>query len=455
LHVLNRLSWRLLGCDAAFAGWLLAAQLWLGLLWFFQQGFGVARGVILCGLLIGLVALRLFPRRRSVEAPVGATSLTFALRVLLAMVLVLDASLMIVSTTTSFRSGKIPMDEGQTSWRGAQLLWQGENPYGAGALVDLGAYGSRVPQRVAAGVASSLNGPSLTQALARYRATLDANLRARLLPVSPEPTQSAAQELRVYGYKYGPVILLLTALVTPFGAPGAVMLLNGLACFALFAVNWRILRRIAGPQIALAGAAVMALLLDRHITRNYIDRSATDVWALLFGSLAVLACMSRRPLAAAAAVALAVGCKSMPGLMFLPLLFRFRSPAPVLTFAGLSALLFLPWLLRDPLGLVDNVFLWPFFMAPDSTSWEYFAPAWATLVARVVALCALAALWLRHLSGSEPRLFWTLAMSGPVVLLASGVLRNGYIPWASLWTVAAIVEAFAGGLRAEAASRPQ
>ena len=51
-------------------------------------------------------------------------------------------------------------------------------------------------------------------------------------------------------------------------------------------------------------------------------------------------------------------------------------------------------------------------------------------------------LWLRYLLGRETRLFWTLAVSNLVVLLAAGFLRNGYVPWVSLWLVAAIVEAF-------------
>jgi hypothetical protein len=57
----------------------------------------------------------------------------------------------------------------------------------------------------------------------------------------------------------------------------------------------------------------------------------------------------------------------------------------------------------------------------------------------VAALCAL---WLWYLYAAEARLFWTLAVSSMLVLLASGFLRNGYVPWASLWAIAAITEAF-------------
>jgi hypothetical protein len=61
---------------------------------------------------------------------------------------------------------------------------------------------------------------------------------------------------------------------------------------------------------------------------------------------------------------------------------------------------------------------------------------------RAAVVVGLVALWLRFVLGHEQRLFWTLAVSATLVLLASGYLRNGYIPWISLWMVAAIVEAF-------------
>src|SRR5579862_6529159 len=63
--LLSGLSWRLVGCDPEYTASLLVAQLWLGLLWFFYQGFGIARGLILCGFLIGLLFLRFLPRPHS------------------------------------------------------------------------------------------------------------------------------------------------------------------------------------------------------------------------------------------------------------------------------------------------------------------------------------------------------------------------------------------------------
>jgi hypothetical protein len=437
------LSWRLIGCEMAFAGWLLAIQLWLALLWFYYQGFGAVRGLILAGLLIGLIALRFLPARSARYA--GLIRLPPVLRGLLIAALLLDVGMMVVSGMTSLHKSKIPMDEGQTSWRAARLLWRGEDPYAKGALVDFGAFRSRVQLRGASGIDTPVTGHALSATLARYDASLDPSVRGKLFPVSSNSNETATREAHLYGYKYGPVILVAVALVAPFGIPAAVLFLNGLVCFGLYFVNWRILRRIAWPQLALAGAAILALLLDRHITRNYIDRSATDVWALLFGSLAVLAVITRRPLACAAGVAFAIGCKSIPGLLFAPLLLRFRSPVPPLVCIVLTGVLYLPWLLWDSSGVLYNVFLWPFYMTTDFTAWQYFAPPWATLFARIMILGLLIVLWTRYLTGRESRLFWTLAISSTLVLLAGGFLRNGYVPWASLWAVAAVVEAFTTG----------
>jgi len=434
--------WRILGCDPWFAGALAAAELWLGLLWFFYWGYGVERGYILGAFLLGLGVLWFRPRAGSFPGAAGQISLPPTVRGLLIAALVLDVSMMVVSDVRSVRTSQILMDEGQTSWRAARLMWRGENPYGSGALTDLHAYQARTQQREAVGVTTRLSGAEVDSALARYDATLDARLHRELLPV-PAAGSAAARELRLYGYKYGPLIVLITAVVAPFGIPAAVMFLNALACFGLYAVNWLILRRIAGTELALAGVAMLALLLDRHISHDYINRSATDVWPLLFGSVGVLAAMSRRPFAAAVAIALAVGCKTLPGLLFLPLLLRFRSPYPVLLFTALVGAIYLPWLLWDPRGILDNIVLWPFLMAQRSTSWEFFAPPWAALVARALALSFMSMVWVRYLFASRPRLFLTLALSNTALLLASGNLGNNYIPWASLWMVAALVEAFA------------
>src|SRR5947207_1374714 len=219
----HQISWRVLGCDAGYAGALLVAQLWLGLLWFFYQGFGIVRGLILCCLFAGLIVLRFFPRPGSSWQAAGASALTPALKLLLIATVILDLALMAVSSGRSIETWKIPMDEGQTSWRAARLLWQGENPYATRALVDLNAFRSRGHEREAAGFRPLLTEEDGPAALAHYDTTLDPRIRDKLLP--PQARAPAAREAGLYGYKYGPLILLATAAVAPFGSPGAVLIL--------------------------------------------------------------------------------------------------------------------------------------------------------------------------------------------------------------------------------------
>src|SRR5438105_2554737 len=230
--LLHDLSRRIIGCDAGFAASLLVAQLWLGLLWFFYQGFGIARGVILCCLLFGLLLLRSFPRARSSLEPAGAGALTQGLKVLLVAAVALDLALMAVSSGRSLETSKIPMDEGQTSWRAARLLWQGKNPYSTRALVDFGAFRSRAPQRRAAGFQPVTTQKDESDALTRYDRTLDPHVRKDLIP--PQAAAAAQREASLYGYKYGPLVLVATATIAPFGYPAGVLILNGAICFALF-----------------------------------------------------------------------------------------------------------------------------------------------------------------------------------------------------------------------------
>src|SRR5579864_1886121 len=116
-RLLYRLSWRFIGCDPAYAAALLVSQLWLGLLWFFYQGHGIARGVIVGCFLAGLILLRYFPRAASTRKAAGASVITPLLKILLVATMVVDLVMTISSSVISQETSKIPMDEGQTGWR--------------------------------------------------------------------------------------------------------------------------------------------------------------------------------------------------------------------------------------------------------------------------------------------------------------------------------------------------
>jgi Glycosyltransferase family 87 len=432
-------SHRLRGMIATF----IVAQVWCCLLLVFEWGHGVARGMILAGLLAGLILLRFRPRPAA-EAVSAGTKLTGWIRVCLILALMLDFGVAGYATLRSVRTGEIPMDQGQTTWRAARLLWRGENPFRTAALVDYTAYTGRPSFRDAAGMASTLPTDAAVDAgLQRYDETLDPALRRQLLPVpAGQLTGTIAREARVYGYKYGPIPLLVTTPFVWLGLPAVVVILNFVACFGLFVVYWRLLGS-AGVGAVFAALGLLVLMLDPFMGWNFLAHTATDVWALLFCGLAVMAFVEDRPMLTAAALALAFGSKIFPSVLLFPLVLRFRSVRPVALLAGLSAFIYLPWLVWDPPGLVYNIFLFPVLRVKDTTSWQHYASPLAANIVRVVALAGIATLWVRFLSRRENRLFWTLAMVNMLLLLSAGSFHDNYLTWASIWIFAAVVEAFA------------
>jgi hypothetical protein len=421
---------------------LIATQLYLGLLLFFDWGHGIERGLIVGGALLGLLFLR-FGSWASDDQPIATSisdRLSVGLKTLLVTSLIIDFGMAGYTIVRSVRSHEIPMDQGQTTWRAARLLWKGENPYGLGAVVDYYGFGARADARRAEGIVPVIPAAGIEAALSEYDKTLNPAIRDRLLPITIEGG-AKPDEARLVGYKYGPLLIDVTALFVPFGIPAIVVLLNAVACFIMLWAMYRLMRNASG-RATLAVVGVLALLLDRHISWNYLNETATDVWALAFCALGVLAFRSGRPLATSAAMAIAVGCKIFPSLLFLPLLLQFRSVRSLAVFMGIVMAIYAPWFAWDHIGVFDNVLLWPVVMFKDTTSWLYFAPSSVAIVVRLAALSGIFVLWFRYLTRRETRLFWTLAVSNTLLLGIGGVFHNNYVPWASVWIVAAIVEAF-------------
>ncbi len=417
-------------------------QIYLSTFLFLDYGFGLARGLLVAGLIIGLALLRFGPQRYFKQGSVSWCSLGSSINFLkIAVILAVTLNVGIAAFTLfhCFKSNKIPLDVGQTTWRSARLLWKGENPYGRGAVVDFACYKVRAEARRAENIIADIQDQGIDAALALYDKTLDPGVRAKLLPVNIG-TSHSFDETRITGYKYGPVILDVTALFVPLGQPSIVVLLNALMCFILYWAMSRLLLGISpGPPAAIG---ILAILLDRIISWNYLGHTATDVWALAFCSLGVLTYCRGKPLATAALLAIALGCKIFPSLIFFPLLLKFRSVRPLFMAGGVFLAICAPWIAWDPIGIFSDVLMWPFVMSKDTTSWTYFAAPQLLTAARLCALVAIGLLWLRYITRREQRLFWTLAMVNTLLLAIGGVLHNNYVPWASIWIVAAIVESF-------------
>ncbi len=140
------------------------------------------------------------------------------------------------------RTNHLRLDEGRTTWRAAQHLLRGENPYARGVIVDDTAFERRLERRRALGLGPSVAPDAIRPVLDRYLQSPDPALGRQLLPETAGEPIGTRFEAAVVGYKYGPVPFLLTAGLQPWFGPSAVPLTNGLACFALFAVVAMILR---------------------------------------------------------------------------------------------------------------------------------------------------------------------------------------------------------------------
>jgi hypothetical protein len=205
-----------------------------------------------------------------------------------------------------------------------------------------------------------------------------------------------------------------------------------------------LLRRLT-PDQAVAGLALLMILCERNVSFNYVNNSATDVWPLLFGAVAVLATLDRRPVLLGLALALALGSKLFPSVLFLPLLMMPFRPKAVVVFALALGGLYLPWIVWDATGFLYNVLLWPLAMGKDTTSWLYHLGDHATLAARAALVVMIGWAWWRQLADGDPAsLPWTLALVGTATVAAGGVFHNNYVPWFSIWLAPALAIRFGG-----------
>src|SRR5581483_3280279 len=139
-------------------------------------GWGALRGAMVLALVLGLAALRYAPRRArrpGWRVPPRLLTLLVVLGVLF------NLALAALALRGAVAQGSIPLDEGETSWRAARLLRDGQNPYAVGAVVDFNTYVARAPKRAELGIGAEA--PDLDAALRSYDATLDPKLRTELL----------------------------------------------------------------------------------------------------------------------------------------------------------------------------------------------------------------------------------------------------------------------------------
>ncbi len=428
------------GQYACLAALLLALDLVLELFQFVDWDHGLAKVALLAALGLGFAVLKFFPLRFRDGTETG-TRLTRIMPTLVLVLGVIAAGIAIGVLYRTAATGQINLDQGQNLYRADLGLLRGENPYGRGALLDIEAYRVRMPERIAAGIAPALAPAQIEPTLETYWRTFDPELRSQLLPLPLKGNDAAEEEYSILGYKYGPVIVLLTlpfaAMLGPIAAPLGTMLALGVT----FLTVWNLLRG-NGASRAVATLAVASLLLNIQLITNFVIFTASDIWPLMFGFLGLLSTRQGHRIWPAVLVGLAMGCKIFPGILFLPILIIRPSWRALAALCATGAVIAGPWLLLDAHGFLLNMLWWGARMQPDSTSWVYFAPG--PIIAPIKILLACGALMLAAQAARDFRRgeypYWTMALLAICVIPLGSAFHNNYLSWFSLWAVLAATQ---------------
>jgi len=216
------------------------------------------------------------------------------------------------------------------------------------------------------------------------------------------------------------------------------------------------LARGAGASRAVATLVLCGLMLNPQMVKNFVVYTATDIWPLMLGLLAALLVQRGNRTSGALLIGLAIGCKIVPGVLFLPLLAGRPDARSSLAFlVGLVAPA-LPWLLFDAQGFLLNAMLWAGLADPDPSSWTFgLAPGLVLAGKAAFAAAALAsALWATLALSRNRNAYLPMALLAMLVIPLGSSFHNNYLSWFIVWSVLAIAAASPGWqLHPRAASR--
>ena len=409
---------------------------------FVFQGFevfdwesGVARFFLLLGIgllcatmrVIGTHRRPLFapPSRLLVRLAVAGVTILTAFRLLSGLDAALDVS----------RGGPVAGDQGPNIHAALQLVKAGHNPYGPTAVVDIVELESLVTSRDASRCLDRA-APDYMAEMKRFYTTFDVSLMPRLDVASSPECASLSTRADALGFKYGPIMIATHA--PGLGVDGAAgMQWTNLALFVLLVALLATIasRYSRGSARAVVAALACAIVVAPTIVlRCTLLATDADLLPTVLG-LAALWCLElRRARLGAVLVALSLGTKLLPGLLFAPLLLPTaarRSRAAFGVLAGVVIAIYLPFAIWDAQGLWANSGRFNFVRASDSTSIVHFVPdvvSTAMLVAVVIGLALMYRRLARREWSVRSRLDFLVAAH--LGVLATGpILHNNYLVW--------------------------
>jgi hypothetical protein len=434
----------------------LFSMLWIGVSLFFVRLFtvhdwdeGPTRFLILLAIPPAAYVVRRLAKERE---PERALDRAWAIAILPALLIgaVWLGTVATASIQAACREGSIPSDQGQSASRSIDLLLHHHgNPYGRTAILAL------VDALQALQDFESLGCGSAAEARAWVTDAWSTPGAALISPPYPdvpddEPCASAGRLFEAMGFRYGPVLL---ASYAPFVASqweaGILMshaLLAALGLAGLFAAARNL---SASTFVALAACALV--VLARPLRWEIFEQGHSDLLPTALAAAFWFLRQGGRPTLAAVALGLSMGAKTLPGLIWLPLLVR--EPRALLLACSVAAAGYAPFVIWDARGVWYNLTYVFLSRYTDSTSIvHYLSPVFRWLLS-TAALGTCAFLGWRAVKAGDLRAELDYLIVAHVAVLASAsVFHNNYLVWLLPVLVLVLVEPFlmAPGRRAPA-----
>ena len=412
------------------AGWLVAVGI-LFQLFHHWEGLPLRKTALLC--VIGVLCLALYwwtwAGRRLARVPALATWIVAA-----TAVLALGNSLVrgIRTFETSRKVGDVFHDQGQLVHRALRLLAHAVNPYGSRTMLDPLAYSEQVHVLSRMPECGDVDPDAALRAFMAYWARpLDSD-RMRSLPpaIADSPAcRGIRLKFQSLGYHYGPALLLayapLVALLGPAGIYAA-HLVALLIWLTLLGV-WLRKDLVNVAWLPALSAITVFLLGPSHVNYIFLQLAASDLVPTILASAGLMLWLRGRDLPAAVLLAVSVGAKLFPGVLFAPLLAR--NTRAVLLFVMCAAALYFPFAVWEPAGLYHNL-LYP-LTNRDATSLLSAVPDAVGTLLRAGAAVSFGA-WILRLTihgwpQREALLF--LVCIHLAALGLGGMSHNNYLIW--------------------------
>ena len=399
---------------------------------FADWGHGVLRSfmIVLLGLLIYCLcrASRIFALSDDTAKKI---------RIVLTMVASLSACFCLLTVADSIRrtaaGGEILLDSGQCSYRALLLMEQGINPYGRQTMLDPVEY-MTVRNRIKKSSSCLVSPAGNNHAeLSHYWQTLDVKRARETLVISIKNDPVCKRWLipaESLGYKYGPVLL---ASYWPFVKiwDKAGIYVNHLIVLMLFVLfllifSYRRYNRKAGIFLL----PVIILLVPSPVRQNVLHLSASDLLPTAGAILAALFFLEKRFTMGVIFLALSIGAKPLPGILYLPLMSRARLRDWALL-TGLGLAFYAPFFIWDFQGAINNLVLFNILRGTDSTALLHYLPSTLQTVWPLTALGGIITLAVRgHNRKWMPGTVFEYLIGAHLLLFASGkIFHNNYLVW--------------------------